>query len=817
MRIVSLLGFIISLSCICSFCFADVSYPHVFPRLVSNGEDVMALVFIRVDNAATPSCDLSKTYSFSYEYNYSYSRKTGVLTERPYIYPNPNNKLKLYSANFPAYNNSNLSILIECDDVSEPDTHHTEIKTYKVMTGDLQFPYAEDEFVFRNKPNETIILYPYEIIEKKGKELSEGEIQTYEINYSLYNLYTENVIERKAFQKQLDLYYPSQNNLFTYEARYPIGYIVFEGDNGTVLGGKYFPYYTIPFSFSLIETGGVWVKGQTTTLGIDYQIHYDSFPDSVSVEITKPDNKKDIFSLEKSSNYQKNYLLNQTGTYDMTATADSDTGYSKTSNIQVNVQDYKTVVLSTDKETYYLDETIHLNATLFEKTTPKPSYEAFLEIKSGNDIYYNTTDAKKTNNIWLFSIPVSFEPGPFPLHDLFIHMKDEDGVLWTGEKQIFLYDQVPVNFTISPETVNVIFKGDKIKKIINFTNTGSTNISSIIINTSGIEDSVSFDASSFSLDVLQSKNISVYIKPENLSKEKIEGDIFFTAGDISRKLGIEIDMDVSYSAELETNKYTIEAIVGKDTTISLKLKNTGVLELDEITFLVSGQLTGHLVNSSVSDSILPGMEETLFFDFSNFDEEKTISGNIEIDTNGVKNTAEITIIVIGDIVDDINEIKGKKDRLVDRLDGLKSSEKENLMEKFNELQGDISELNSDYSNGKYLDAKGKIALINDKIYYLEMSISNIENSEDSTSDDSYCGDGICNADEDEVICVEDCSSGSDSNGEVDKPLPKKTTWIIVVGVLIAVVAVVIVATSIVPEDYQDDEEEGEIDYDKPDE
>ncbi|MCK5476312.1 MAG: hypothetical protein KAI55_00155, partial [Candidatus Aenigmarchaeota archaeon] len=198
-------------------------------------------------------------------------------------------------------------------------------------------------------------------------------------------------------------------------------------------------------------------------------------------------------------------------------------------------------------------------------------------------------------------------------------------------------------------------------------------------------------------------------------------------------------------------------------------------------------------------------EGSMYFNFDNFYEENTVTGTIDIISNNITNTATLNIIIIANLSDSINNIIYKKEELALRLSNLNSAnEKDDLITTMETMQLDISELNSDYSNKKYLDAKEKIALIESDMYSLEESIRSLEQSELPSNDSHYCGDGVCNADENEEVCVEDCTSESSTT---DPPVSGSTTWKIILGVLIAIIILIVAATSLVPEDYDDEDDD----------
>ncbi|RLG14933.1 MAG: hypothetical protein DRN66_00640 [Candidatus Nanohalarchaeota archaeon] len=798
MRIVALFTFALFVSYFFGTCFADVSNPHIFPLNATVNGKVMVITSIRINDGSTDSCDLSKPYNFSYEYNYSSARIKGDLSELSYVYPQPNEKIRLYGIELNAKNNANLSIIIECSDVFSPGTQHSEKKTSKINTGNLEFPYAEDKFYFKNKPNDTIRLYPFEIITVNGKNLSDEEIQNYTLAYSLYNLYTDNAIKRKIFQKQLDLYYPSSSNIFAFDASCPIGYIVFEGSDGVVLGGKYFLVYTIPFSFSLTTNSNL-ERGDYLSISANYTLYYDSFPDNISIKIKQPDNEEVYVYLLKSSNYQTSYLVNQTGTYILNATAQSGI-YTDYASKYIDVAEVKNISFSTDKNIYYVGETIHLDATLLENGIPQPSNDDIVQIKYGSTIYAINETLVKTNNTCAFSIPLdaNFSTN---IYTVLVSMKGENGKIYTKEKSITIHEHLPLGFAVVPLSINVTLSGEKIEKTINVSNTGGENISNITITVSEIlKDIVSLNTTSFSLNISESKTIHLFILPS--ASELTEGEILLTTTGFYEKINVAVHTDIFRSAELKQKEYSCQALLGEETTVQLMLNNTGTSSLDNITFFLSEGLDNYFFDSTIPDYIEADEEKSLLFNFGNFNEEETITGTITINSNGIANTADITIIAVEDVSPTIDAIKNRKEELALRLGNLKSTtEKDSIEDLFDELQASVSDLNSDYNNQNYLDAKGKIAPIENQLDSIEALIIQIESSETSVIEDSYCGDGVCNADEDENICSEDCST---TNNE---KVPRKTSWVIIAGILVAVVVVFIVATSLVPEDYAGDEEE----------
>ncbi|MCK5477057.1 MAG: hypothetical protein KAI55_04000, partial [Candidatus Aenigmarchaeota archaeon] len=766
MKVVNLISLsiflILSFLSLPNLCFAAVSNTHVFPQFVTQGEDVAIITSVRINDAATESCDLTKNYNFYYEYNYSHTSNQGSLSEMEAIYPNANNKIKLYGVSIKAQNNSNLTVYIECTDVFNPELQHLEEKTHRIMTGQLEFPYADDEFVAKNKPGESIKLYPYEIIALGGRNMSEDEIESYQVSYSLYNLYTDNLIERRIFQKPLDLYYYSPDNSIAFGSDYPIGYIVFEGTNNTFLGGKHFPYYAIPYSFSLIASKNFYLREELLALNIDSNVYYNTFPNSVSVEIIKPDNNKETIILENNRNYAGSYFLNQTGIYNMIATAYSESlNFTYYFNKSILVVEPKSVVIETDKEMYYNGETMQVNAVLLETGIEKASSDVYLRISSQEKIYYETQNGQKINNSWVFSIPLYFN-FTSNTYTIFISMKDENQNTHTQEKHVYIYENEPMAFAVMPQLIDEVFDGQKITKKITVSNIGGVDISSINIDiSSNLSNIVSSPLNSFSLKVSDSREVSFNINPTDFSKKEIEGEIYLTSGDISKKIIVKIKTNIFYSAILDKEEYSIECIVDESSSIELKLKNTCYVPLNDISFSVSEELNQYFIDSSIPETINAGDEGSMYFNFDNFYEENTVTGTIDIISNNITNTATLNIIIIANLSDSINNIIYKKEELALRLSNLNSAdEKDALITIMETMQLDISELNSDYSNKKYLDAKEKIALIELDMYSLEEAIRSLEQSELPSNDSHYCGDGVCNADENEEVCVEDCTSES---------------------------------------------------------
>ncbi|MCK5177882.1 MAG: hypothetical protein KAQ92_09220, partial [Candidatus Aenigmarchaeota archaeon] len=541
-------------------------------------------------------------------------------------------------------------------------------------------------------------------------------------------------------------------------------------------------------------------------------VYYNTFPDSVSVEITKPDNNKETITLENNKNYAGNYFLNQTGIYTLLATAYSESlNFTYYFNRTILVVEPKTILIKTDKETYYNGQTMQVEVVLLENGIEKTGNNVYLRISSTGQIHYETQNGQKINNTWVFSIPLNFNITS-DTYTIFVSMQDENQNMHTKEKQVYIHKNEPLAFTIIPERIDILFDGQKLTEKITVSNTGGVDITSINIGvSSNLSDVISFQSTSFSLNVGESKEISFTINPPNISKESIEGDFFFSSADISKKVILKIKLDIVYSAKLQKKEYFAESIVGEPFGMELKLKNTCYVPLDDLSFSVSEELNQYFVNSSIPENIMPNDEGSMYFNFDNFNEESTVTGTIEILSNNIKNTVTINITIFEDLSDSVNNIISKKEELALRLSNLNSPDgKDDLITTMETIQLDISELNSYYSNKQYFDAKEKIALIESDMYSLEESITLLEQSESSSNNDSYCGDGVCNADETEEVCAEDCSGESNTT---NPPVPKSTTWKIILGVLIAVIILIITATSIVPEDYKDDDdEEEEYDY-----
>ncbi|OYT35174.1 MAG: hypothetical protein B6U87_00760 [Candidatus Aenigmarchaeota archaeon ex4484_52] len=843
----SLFVFLVCLIVFVEFGFCEqeekflVSNSFVFPQLVTENGKIMVMAFIKTSSTLANYCDLTKEHSFYCIYNYTTAELKKNLTEMEFVYPNPTKDplYKPYSVEIDAEGDGNITFFVNCFDRSL--TAILENKTFEIKTGNLKFTYDEEEFLFKNKIKENITLYPYSSIIQKDSYDNQ-------LTYSIYNLYTNSAIENKIFQKQLYVLYDKQENNFTYEAEYPIGYIVFVGDNETDLGGRFLKYAAIPFFFNLSVSKNNLIRGEKTTISADVENYYGDFLGDINGNIIFNGATKGSFILEKKNKYALNYSPKYgAGIYNFTTFVESDLGNSfiyshpqKTISFKVVNKEYK-VDITIGKTRYLEGDTLYLNATLLDKSKKIDSQKAEVKIKSESSICTHLIGKSKFGKTWLFSIPLDFNTSKYKNpYEIEVILFSNDGRKYSKNKAITITSINPTKFSLSPSILEFIFDGERQKKTIKISNTGAKDISQINASASEkIKHIVSFHPRSFSLNKTKSKNISVYINPSNLSKyTKIHEYIYFKAIGYEKRAIIEININLNYSAQLSDDNKTIEVLTKDKPVVILEIENTGKAILNNFSYSITGdELNKIFTNATIPKNISAGGKKHFYFYF-NKTEEKTINGLIKIISNNIANTAKIKIIAIKDFSRSISELKLQQSDIGKKIEDITDEDlKDELIDNLTILQTKITELASDYSNKHYLRAKSKIDRIEEELNLFEDKVDeelekqkstppsppSISYCGDGTCDadenetsciadcfeiKSYCGDGTCDADEDEFKCAEDCKTSSD-NPIDETPKPKNKSIKIIIAVIALIIIILIAVTSIVPDSYEEGEKENE--------
>ncbi len=161
----------------------------------------------------------------------------------------------------------------------------------------------------------------------------------------------------------------------------------------------------------------------------------------------------------------------------------------------------------------------------------------------------------------------------------------------------------------------------------------------------------------------------------------------------------------------------------------------------------------------------------------------------------------ISIIVYAEFLSELNALKEKRIKLIERLDALKEQNLnvDDLVSKTEALLSDVTDSISSYNNGAYGSAKEKAEIIKTNLADVEEKTAELESLQESNEKYNELAKSIENNSEENVVPQPNETVGKNSGGS-------SKIWV-AIGVIVTAVILVVLATSLLPDDYGTEKEE----------
>lgn len=669
-----------------------------------------------------------------------------------------------------------------------------------------------------------------------GKHIGdEIEIVTYIDNYSdiymyytLYNI-TEGIIPY-ILKEEIPKIEGQYKVNFTIPSSAPFGFIELEVNGSYGKGGKFISYAAIPYT-SEIEVSGETIMDSTIDITLDIDIEYGKI-NSVETIVILPNSTEQKIYLDHVNTSTEYKIPMRPGNYTIESTIYHTILDNKKTTRSFYVREYNLDIDSGIK-VYEQGDTVTIKAGV----TDSNNIPVDMEIKSicirpvgGSDECFGDNDDEMTiENKYhklVYTIDEEAETGEYLVK---VSAEDKYDLDYSGNESFIVNAKDrTIQFTISPSTLyRNINSMNKTEDEFTITNTGTNTMESVTITKDPGELSryITISKTNFTstLDPGDTTTFTLIIQAcEDMENKLYHGNISVASDTKSQNLQITLDITLAAEMTIINKTIDIKALIGKGKNIYIVIENAGTRSLTDMTATLSGTLEEYKDMINLPDEITPDMRENIEIKLKPIHDLGTYDGEVEISAGNISGKVEISLEVVEDISDDIDDVDDKRRAMNQRLDRLNSGgAASDIKDDLEELQTDISEMRSQYNNGQYSEARSMLTRIQDKADAVDTALRQLESTQ------SICGDGTCDDDETCTSCYEDCKDelgcedtkgGCNYDGVCDWDDDEDCSCedcefedecddsgggspiLIIIVIIVVVIIVVVVATSIVPDD-----------------
>lgn len=257
-------------------------------------------------------------------------------------------------------------------------------------------------------------------------------------------------------------------------------------------------------------------------------------------------------------------------------------------------------------------------------------------------------------------------------------------------------------------------------------------------------------------------------------------------------VGIEGKQAISQMIEIVNPVWIGDYIVG-EVSQTFSIKNKGETPAENITYDIPVNLKNIIKTINHPTSIPSGSTEKINITIESFSPGRK-TGILTISTDIGTAYIFIDLFFFEDISIEISNIETKLNNLKDKLSATQRAEYSSLI---SEVENALSNSNIFFNSGNYVSAEREL----EKAKTVLDAIETITGS----ATEAYCGDGVCDLNENETVCPEDCGDieekcgdGFCDPGEIEtcpEDCPKTSNGNIMVVILI-VILIIIIAVSI---------------------
>ena len=620
---------------------------------------------------------------------------------------------------------------------------------------------------------------------------------------------------------------------FTIPAESPYGFIVLEVENDFDKGGKFLSYAARPYS-SEITVDGDAIMGKTIDIGLEIDIEYGTV-NNVNTIVILPNGTEEVIYLDHINISTEYTIPMRPGNYTIESTINHTIQDDKKTIENFYVKEYELDIDSGIK-VYEQEDRITIKVGVINSDDSPIDMEidsiCIGHVEDDDEDCFEDSDMIIENKYYklVYVVGENAETGEYSVR---VSATDEYNLEYTGNESFTVQEKdETLQFRVYPsifyKKINSMTRSETKYTI---TNTGTATIEDIIItiDSGELSDYITINKINFMTTVQpgNSTTFKVIIQPDDDMENKLYyGNVSIESdGEIHK---IHVTLDVSLTAEMSLVNKTIEveALKDKEKNIYVVIENAGTLPLKNITASLTGDLKEYEDKIEPPYEIIPGKRKNIEITLNPISKTGIYKGELEINAVNASGIVEITVEVIEDFKDKIDDVDGKRKTMNMQL-SVSSGDTRSIEEDLIDLQTDITEMRSYYNNGQYKEAKSMLTGIQSRAERINTALEQLESTEDE------CGDGVCDDSETCTSCHEDCKNEPEcidtvdddecdyddvcdwDDGEgctcddceyeddcmEDEPNGDGGSPILIIIVLIVVVVIVaVIATSVVPDD-----------------
>ncbi len=277
-----------------------------------------------------------------------------------------------------------------------------------------------------------------------------------------------------------------------------------------------------------------------------------------------------------------------------------------------------------------------------------------------------------------------------------------------------------------------------------------------------------------------------YVRCRDMSGNVNQNDyyFYFRTADGSNKLVVDPGGSI-----LKNNTVSIDILKNGIKRLNISVRNAALSDASNISLSVKGSGAAY-TSANLAANAIPANSTRMLEIVISPNETGSYLSTITVKAGASVASFNISVTVYEDFLPDLNALKAKRIKLVERLSDLQAgkSDVDDLISKADSILSDINDATSAYNSEKYSEAKDKLLGITGELDSLEAKVIEKESLQKSQKNK--------NDDIPSLLAEPSTDKGSDSD----------TIWIVAGAVIIAVIAVVL-ATSVMPDEEGNNEEE----------